>query len=218
MELRDLENLIKTRRSIRKWKKDSVPEDPVLRAIEMATWAPNGGNHQNWKFIVVVNRDFIRRMADVVQSKVETIASWPEAAPFGEEVDRWKRNGSFFRNAPVCIAVLMANYESLADQILKLRIAKDPSVRSIIEARQLGNSGLQSVAAAISYLLLVLRAQGLGGTWMTGPLLAKAEIEKLLRVPKDLNLVALVPVGHPDESPSKARKPVSEVVTFQRSG
>ena len=99
MELRDLENLIKTRRSIRKWKRDSVPEDLVLKAIEMATWAPNAGNHQNWKFFVVVNRNLIRRMADTVQSKVETIASWPEAAPFGEEVDRWKRNGSFFQNA-----------------------------------------------------------------------------------------------------------------------
>ena len=40
MEFRDLEILIKTRRSIRKWKKDSVPEDLVLKAIEMATWAP----------------------------------------------------------------------------------------------------------------------------------------------------------------------------------
>ena len=216
MELRDLENLIKTRRSIRKWKKDSVPEDLVLKAIEMATWAPNGGNHQNWKFIVVTDQNRIIEMADAVQSRIETIASWPEANPFGEEVERWKRNGSFFRNAPVCIAVLMADYESLADQILQLRIKKDPSVRTIIEARRSGNSGLQSVAAAIGYLLLVLHAQGLGGIWMTGPLLAKAEIEKLLHVPKELNLVALVPVGHSDESPSKARKPVSEVVAFQR--
>lgn len=216
MELRDLENLIKTRRSIRKWKKDSVPEDLVMRAIEMATWAPNAGNHQNWKFFVVVNRNLIPRMADAVQSKVETIASWPEGAPFGEEVDRWKRNGSFFRNAPVCIAVLMADYASLADQILKLRIEKNPSVQTIIEARRLGNSGLQSVAAAISYLLLAIHAQGLGGVWMTGPLLAKAEVEALLNIPKGLNLVALIPVGFPDEKPAKTRKPVSEVVDFYR--
>lgn len=216
MEFRDLESLIKTRRSIRRWKQDPVPEDLVLKAIEMATWAPNGGNHQNWRFIVVSNRNLIRQMADAVQVKVETIASWPAAAPFSEEVDRWKRNGSFFRNAPVCIAALMANYESLADQILKLRIGKDPSVQAIIEARQLGNSGLQSVAAAISYLLLAVHSQGLGGIWMTGPLLAKAEIEELLNVPKEMNLAALIPVGFPDEEPTKTRKPVSEVVEFYR--
>lgn len=216
MEFQDLENLIKTRRSIRKWKKDSVPEDLVLKAIEMATWAPNGGNHQNWRFIIMMNRDLIQRTADTVQAKIDTITSWPEAGGFGEEVTRWRKNASFFRNAPVCIAVLMADYESLADQILQLRIKKDPSVQTLIEARRLGNSGLQSVAAAIGYLLLTLHAQGLGALWMTGPLLAKAEIENLLNVPEDLKLVALVPIGVADEAPTKTRKPLSEVVELRR--
>jgi nitroreductase len=112
----------------------------------------------------------------------------------------------------------MAGYESLADQILQLRMKEDPSVHTIIEGRRLGNSGLQSVAAAISYLLLAIHAQGLGGIWMTGPLLAKAEIEEILNVPSGLNLVALVPVGFPDEKPTKTRKPLSEVVEFCRSG
>ncbi|MDP2972430.1 MAG: nitroreductase family protein [Deltaproteobacteria bacterium] len=218
MEFRDLETLIKTRRSIRKWKKDSVPEDLVLKAIEMATWAPNGGNHQNWKFVVVTDRNRMIKMADSVQSRIDMIASWPEAKQFGETVEYWRGSSSFFRHGPVCIAVLMAGYESLADQILQLRMKEDPSVHTIIEGRRLGNSGLQSVAAAISYLLLAIHAQGLGGIWMTGPLLAKAEIEEILNVPSGLNLVALVPVGFPDEKPTKTRKPLSEVVEFCRSG
>lgn len=218
MEFRDLETLIKTRRSIRKWKKDSVPEDLVLKAIEMATWAPNGGNHQNWKFVVVTDRNRMIKMADSVQSRIDMIASWPEAKQFGETVEYWRGSSSFFRYGPVCIAVLMAGYESLADQILQLRMKEDPSVHTIIEGRRLGNSGLQSVAAAISYLLLAIHAQGLGGIWMTGPLLAKAEIEEILNVPSGLNLVALVPVGFPDEKPTKTRKPLSEVVEFCRSG
>lgn len=216
MTFQDLEKLVKTRRSIRRWKKDPVPEDLVLKAIELATWAPNGGNHQNWKFMVVSNQNLIHQMANAVQSKVDMIASWPEATGFGGEVSRWTKNGSFFRNAPVCIGVLMADYESLADQVLKLRIEKDPSVETLIEARRFGNSGLKSIAAVISYFLLAIHSQGLGGVWMTGPLLAKGEIEELLNIPKGLNLVVLIPVGFPNENPNQTRKAVLEVVEFYR--
>ena len=55
MELIDLEKLIKSRRSIRRWQDKRVSEELLLKAIEMATWAPNGGNQQNWRFYVVVN-------------------------------------------------------------------------------------------------------------------------------------------------------------------
>ena len=36
MEFAELEKLIKTRRSIRKWKTDAVPEELLLKAIELA--------------------------------------------------------------------------------------------------------------------------------------------------------------------------------------
>lgn len=193
-----------------------MPEDLILKAIELATWAPNGGNHQNWKFMIITKRHLIHLMADAVQSKIDMITCWPEAIRFSESIESWKKNGSFFRNAPVCIAVLMANYESLADKILKLRIESDQSAQTVIEARRVGNSGLQSVASAIGYLMLVLHSEGLGGVWMTGPLLAKAEIEELLSVPKELNFVALIPIGIPEEEPIKTRKPLSEVVEFRR--
>jgi nitroreductase len=46
---------------------------------------------------------------------------------------------------------------------------------------------------------------------MTGPLHAKADIEKLLKIPAGMDIVTLVPVGYPAESPTRDRKPVSEV-------
>lgn len=214
--LQQLESLIKSRRSIRKWKQDPVPEDLIRKALELGTWAPNGGNRQNWKFLVITNRSHIVSMADIVQHEVETIASWPEAARHGETFDRWKKSSSFFRSAPVCIAVLMSNYESLADEILKARVRSDGSLRKIVEGRQLANSGLQSVAAAISYLVLALHAEGLGAIWLTGPLLAKRKLEEFLRIPDERNLVALVSVGYPDEQPTQTRRPVTEVVEFLR--
>jgi len=49
MNLQDLEKLIKGRRSIRQWKKQEVPEEMLKKAVELATWAPNGGNYQGWR-------------------------------------------------------------------------------------------------------------------------------------------------------------------------
>jgi nitroreductase len=55
---------------------------------------------------------------------------------------------------------------------------------------------------------------GLGAVWMAAPLQAKKEIEALLKVPAEMDLVSLVAVGYPDESPSKDRKPVDQVLEF----
>lgn len=213
----ELKELIKSRRSVRKFQDKPVPEDLLLKALELATWAPNGGNHQAWRFLIVRHKDLINKVADAVKAKAELMASWPEAKQFGEVVERWRKAADFFRSAPVCIAVLMGKYSSIADQILRARGETDPVGREIRSYRQLGSSSLQSVAAAISYLLLILHYFGLGTTWMAGPQQAKKEIEQLLGVPPEWDFVDLIPVGYPAETPKNpGRKAVTEVVQFLR--
>ncbi len=209
--------LIRTRRSVRKFQDQPVPEDILLKALELATWAPNGGNYQPWKFLIVSNKKLIEQMADAVKAKTELMISWPEAKQFGEAVERWRKASDFFRGAPVCIAVLMGKYSSMADQILRARGETDPVGREIRSYRQLGNSSLQSVAAAITYLLLILHYFGLATTWMAGPQQAKKEIEQILGVPPEWDFVDLIPVGYAAETPkSPGRKAIAEVVQFLR--
>lgn len=215
MELDELADLIQTRRSIRRWQEREVPDELIRRALEIATWAPNGGNRQNWQFVVVKDRQLINRLADAVQAKSDLIVSWPEAEQFREAATRWQRTSAFFRRAPVCIAALMGKYQSTADLILAARGASDPAALEMIAARERGASRLQSVAAAISYLLLVFHQMGLGACWMAGPQQAKREIETLLEAPADMDFVALIPVGYPAEEPrSEGRRPLDEVVRF----
>ncbi len=217
IDLAQMAELIKGRRSVRRFQDRPVPEDLLLKALELATWAPNGGNYQPWRFFIVSNKNLIHQMADAVKAKTELMASWPEACQYGEVVERWRRSCDFFRNAPVCLAILMGKYSSIADQILRSRGESDPVAREIHSFRQLGNSSLQSVAAAITYLLLVLHQFGLGATWMAGPQQAKKEIEKILGVSPEWDFVDLIPVGYPAESPkTPARKPIDEVVQFFR--
>ena len=209
--------LIRTRRSVRQFQNKSVPEDLLLKALELATWAPNGGNYQPWRFLIVSNKNLIHQMADAVKAKTELIASWPEAKQFGEIVERWRKTSDFFRGAPVCIAILMGRYSSIADQVLRARGEADPAGREIRSYRQLGNSSLQSVAAAITYLLLILHYFGLGTTWMAGPQQAKKEIEQILGVSPEWDFVDLIPVGYPAETAKvPPRKAVGEVVQFFR--
>jgi nitroreductase len=212
MELADLEKLIKSRRSIRKWQDKAVSESLLMGAIELATWAPNGGNQQNWRFYVITNRRTIAAIADAVQASADQMASWKEAERFGEAASRWRERASFFRSTPAAICVAAGKYQSLADQLLAAREKIDPRAARMRQWRNLADSKIQSVSSAIAYLLLVLHQMDLGAVWMTGPMQAKGEIERLLEVPSEMDAVAFIPVGYPAESPEpKVRKPVNDV-------
>ncbi len=217
MDFAELAELIQTRRSVRQWQDRDVPDELIARALELAVWAPNGGNRQPWRFLVIKNRALIGRMADAVRAATDLMASWPEARELGPAVQRWRVTSDFFRQAPVCIAALVGNYESIADRLLALRGTGDPAARDMQEARRLGSSRLQSASAAIMQLLLALHLQGLGTCWMTGPQQATAEIERLLAVPPDVHFIALIPVGYPAGTPKPGwRRPLEEVVQFYR--
>ena len=211
MELTDLGNLLRSRCSIRRWQDKEVPEGLLMQAIELATWAPNAGNQQNWHFYAILNRDTIKAIADAVQASADRIASWSEADNLGY-AGKWQRRASFFRNAPAAIAISAAQYQSLVDQILATREKTDPQAGQMRQWRNISNSRIQSVASTIAYLLLILHQMGLGAVWMTGPMQAKGEIEKILRVPPEMDIIAFIPVGYPDESPSpNERQPVGAV-------
>lgn len=217
MKFEELANLVRTRRSIRKYSPDDVPDEMLLKAIDLATWAPNGGNFQPWKFWIVKNRDMITQMADAMDERSRLMASWPESEPFREHSDRWVRVGAFFRHAPACIAVMVGGYQSIADKLLLARGTEDPAAAEMLEWRRFGASRIQTIGGAVMILLLSLHQQGLGACWMAGPQQAKGEIEQILAVPEGYEFVALVPVGFPAEERTGApRKPLDEVVRIIR--
>jgi nitroreductase len=216
MEFEDLAKLMRSRRSIRRWQDREVPEALLTQAIELATWAPNAGNQQNWRFYVILNRDTIRTIADAVQDRADLIVSWPEAQELGYH-GRWQTMVSFFRDAPAGVAVAVSRYQSVFDQILAVCEKRDPKAAQMRQWRDIANASIQSVSSAVANLLLILHQMGLGAVWMTGPMLAKGEIEKILMVPPEMDLIAFVPVGYPAESPAaRERKPFAEACIVMR--
>ena len=55
--------VIKKRRSVRKYKKDPIPEEALSRVLEAARLAPSGKNFQPWKFIIVKDKSLKEKLA-----------------------------------------------------------------------------------------------------------------------------------------------------------
>jgi nitroreductase len=214
MELQILEKLVKERRSVRKWKKEDVPDELIQKAIELGTWAPNGGNYQGWHFIVIKKKEIIVKMADAVQSISDRFGGWPEAKQWQEDVNRYRKHASFFRDAPVVVAAFTGEYQSVMDKVLLARESFDPEAKQVLTFRRSAPTAIQSVAAAVTTMLLAFHQMGLGAVWLGAPLMVKREIETLLKVPSNLSFICLVAVGYADESPQKERKPVDQVLEF----
>jgi nitroreductase len=214
MNLNDLEILIKTRRSIRKWKDTDIPDEMLKKAVEVSTWAPNGGNFQGWRFVVVKNSKVIHLMADNIQISVNKIAAWPESSSDKKLFQKHQKYAVAFRNAPVCIAVFAENHQSPLEKVLSSRSSFDPEAAEMLSFRQSAPTAIQNAAAAVTTLLLVFHQMGLGAVWLASPLLVKENIEKILNAPANFSLVCLVAVGYPDETPQANRRPVDEILEF----
>ncbi len=64
----DVMEAIKTRRSVRRFKPDAIPEDVMNEVLEAARWAPSWANTQCWEFVVVADQAVRTRLADEVLS------------------------------------------------------------------------------------------------------------------------------------------------------
>jgi nitroreductase len=58
---------IRTRRSIRKYKADPVPEEEVEKILDAGRWAASANNSQPWKFIVLSDAELKARVAGALR-------------------------------------------------------------------------------------------------------------------------------------------------------
>lgn len=184
---------IEGRRSIRKFKDQSVPESEIRALIEAATLAPSGKNRQPWRFVVVeeAERD---EMVQIMRGGIENLKS--QGIDTGSS--RW--TVEIMAQAPVTIFVF--------DDVE----LEDDSIQTFPDL--LGHFvDVQSIGAAIQNLLLAATDRGLGTLWICDVYYAYEELcawlgEKRL-------LVAAVSLGYPDESPEpRPRKSVDEVTRW----
>jgi len=59
----EFDDVIKTRRSIRKYKGTPVPRESLMKILEAARIAPSAGHRQPWHFVVVEDKETIEKLA-----------------------------------------------------------------------------------------------------------------------------------------------------------
>jgi len=60
----DVHEVIKNRRSIRKYSDKKVEDEKVMTILEAGRWAPSASNRQPWHFIVVRDKAMRKKLAD----------------------------------------------------------------------------------------------------------------------------------------------------------
>jgi nitroreductase len=58
----ELMEALRTRRSVRRWTTDPVPDEQLEALVEAAARAPSGGNTQPWAFVVIRDRARLKRL------------------------------------------------------------------------------------------------------------------------------------------------------------
>lgn len=185
MQSAELYELMRKRRSIRKYKPDAVPRDVLERILEAASWAPSGKNLQNWRFFVLQGK----YRDDYVQYSQK---AWLHLQPTLEK-----------RLKPSLYAFTERFFFTLGEAPVVILAYNQPN------PEENNQTSLGSVYMAVQNLMLAAEAEGLGTCPMGSPLEVKAEVDRFLGVEgTDLQLVCGVTVGYPDhEPPAAPRQP-----------
>ncbi|MGC4095251.1 MAG: nitroreductase family protein [Polyangiaceae bacterium] len=203
-----IEEALRARRSVRSFKPDSVPEALIERLLEGAITAPSASNKQPWKFLIVENRELIAAMANAVRAATQEVAAHVSAA----SRDAFLAYGDYFtrfESAPVVIVPIHKPLTLLSNLTSDTLPA---AARSSVEQLE-RDSGLIGTSLALQNLLLLAEELGLGASGMTGPLVARPELRRLLEVPTSWDILALVPLGYPAERPQPTSRKALQFVT-----
>lgn len=204
---------IYNRKSIRKFKDETIPKEDILKMLEAATQAPSPKHQQNWNFVVLTNRDIINKMADIVNEshkRLGEIAKTEKDRKIHMSVINYY---TAFRNAPVVVMVYGSEYKMIEYKILK----DNDAPKEVLDVLVSPQSAAQAIGAAVENFLLAATEMGYGSCYMTGPTHAKTQIEELIGFDKPgFELMSIISVGVSEDDTSKKppRRNIEEVVTF----
>lgn len=178
---------LRSRRSCRNFLPQEVPKEALERLIDIARYAPTGHNSQNYEFIVIQDKELIRKLAErtaIFFGNLYKMLSAP-----GVEIPPWL--ASHMRG-------FRLNYEYY--QQGKDRIFRKAPALIIIHAPAANVSSAQNCHLAMAHIMLQAQAMGLG-TCIIGYFITAAEkdpsIIKELGITKDNKIFTCCTVGYP---------------------
>jgi nitroreductase/Pyruvate/2-oxoacid:ferredoxin oxidoreductase delta subunit len=170
--------LIKSRRSIRKYLDKKIEQEKLSKLIDIARYAPTGGNSQLVQWLVINSRDEVKKIAEATIEFMRELSAqnhlFSEKYNLSRLVERWDSGvDGIFRGAPALI------------------IAHAPK-----------EYGLATVdcTIALSYFDIAASSFGLGCCWAGFFMIASsqsASVLKILNLPKGNICVGGLMTGYP---------------------
>ncbi|MCW4043524.1 MAG: nitroreductase family protein [Candidatus Bathyarchaeota archaeon] len=199
----DVLEAIQKRRSIRKFKTTPLTSEQINNLLEAARLAPSGCNVQPWRFIVVNDTQLKTKLSEasfdqlfikdapVVIVCCSDLHSWKESKEKTQEL----LNRADINLGEKCEKALMERVEKATADSTHERIP----------------SALLNVAIAIEHIVLTAVELGLGSCWVR--LFDEKKVKQILKLPEYVFVVALLPIGIPDEDPpTRPRLPLSKII------
>jgi len=198
----DMAYLVKTRRSIRRFKPTRVSREIIDTILDEAKWAPSAHNAQPWRLIVIEDDGVKVKLAEAMgKAWLSDLLKDGLPRERAEEIikqESWER----ITKSPVVIIVCLTMKE----------MHKYPDRR---RRRAEYFMGVQSVAAYIQTLLLLAHYHGIGACWICAPLFCQNSVRKVLNLPREMDPQAMIIMGYADEQPNPpSRKGLEEIRAF----
>lgn len=201
-EIGEIQKFLRSRRSIRHFLSQPIPQELIEEILETATWAPSAHNRQPWRFVVLTTIEAKIRLADQMGAAFrEDLIN--DGHSFDEVNQLVARSRDRILEAPVVI-------------LLCLDVTEGDTYPDRIRNEAEHIMGVQSVALAGGTILLAAHSEGLGGVWVCAPLFAPATVCGALSLPKNWQPQGMLLIGYPARVPEpRGRKPVNEVAIFK---
>ncbi len=193
----DFYEVVEKRRTVREFQSKLVEEEKLLRVLAAGLKAPSHNHLREWEFILMKDFEQRKRVVDLgVMAKDYSEEEIEEAT---KPMTDWEKE-AYLKALPVQRRMLMSSPDLL---IVCFRMRKSFKECEILY--ELNN--FASVWACIENILLAMAAEGLYGVTFIIPH-ETVPLKKMLGIPDDYEVAALIPIGYPQEYFVK-QKPVS---------
>ena len=205
----DVREAIQKRRSIRRFKTDPVSDDLIQQLLESARLAPSGSNTQPWRFIVIKDAETRQKLQTASYNQRHVgqapviIACCADIKAFGEFPER-------IEELITAGALPAKTREVFVPSLKKGGMSADIKWHLLIAAT--GNTDI-----AIEHMVLQAVELGLGTCWVRW--FDDNKVKEILEIPKNIEIIALLPIGYPAEDPTqRPRFNLEKIVYCEKYG
>jgi len=222
----ELREALRTTGAVRDLTPEPVPDAVVLRILDVARFAPSGGNRQGWRVVVIRSPDLRRRLRDLyldgwyeyLAMAAAGLVPWAPHTDVEAERLAIARAPSFAEQA----AAGPGGFAEHLDQVpvLLLLLADLRALASV--DRDLDRytfCGGASIYPMAWSILLAARDEGVGGVLTTMLIRREAEVKALVGAGDDLAVAGLIALGYPERRATRLRRhEVAEFTTVDTVG